>query len=201
MPQYDQHMPHYDQHMPQYNQHMPQYNQQIQQQYNQHMPQYDQYMPQYNQQTQQHGRQLAQQGQPTTSHIQTNSELGQKYSHLSPPVDHCLVCKSRKRVYKALGVKTCHSCFIFFRNAVQEKREFQCKAPKGNCKIIYDSLKCSHCRFQKCLAVGMDKSRVIIRSITNKCLVCGAWYQVSNRHGALVCNPCDQFSRRYVSRD
>ncbi|KAI6244193.1 Elongator complex protein 3 [Aphelenchoides fujianensis] len=50
----------------------------------------------------------------------------------------------------------CNGCKTFFRRVLIENRTYSCKG-NGNCPIDIDSrCSCRHCRFKKCLEVGMD---------------------------------------------
>ena len=62
------------------------------------------------------------------------------------------------------GVKTCGGCNFFFRRSIQTKTHYICiyaNSEKCNkCVIGSDFPKCKHCRFQKCLKVGMQKDMI-----------------------------------------
>ncbi|GAA55561.1 nuclear hormone receptor family member nhr-25, partial [Clonorchis sinensis] len=72
--------------------------------------------------------------------------------HLS--CERCPICGDRVSGYH-YGLPTCESCKGFFKRTVQNKKEYHC-TEQGNCVIDRIHRKrCAHCRFQKCLAVGM----------------------------------------------
>ncbi|GMR32052.1 hypothetical protein PMAYCL1PPCAC_02247 [Pristionchus mayeri] len=54
------------------------------------------------------------------------------------------------------NVESCNGCKTFFRRVVMENRTYSCKE-SGHCDINKDRrCSCRHCRFKKCLRVGMD---------------------------------------------
>ncbi|KAF8384058.1 nhr-17 [Pristionchus pacificus] len=54
------------------------------------------------------------------------------------------------------NVESCNGCKTFFRRVVMENRTYSCK-DNGHCDINKDRrCSCRHCRFKKCLRVGMD---------------------------------------------
>ncbi|KRZ51884.1 Nuclear hormone receptor family member nhr-25 [Trichinella nativa] len=68
--------------------------------------------------------------------------------------DCCPVCGDKVSGYH-YGLLTCESCKGFFKRTVQNKKVYQCSADQ-NCPIDKTCRKrCPHCRFQKCLKVGM----------------------------------------------
>ncbi|CAD5227237.1 unnamed protein product [Bursaphelenchus xylophilus] len=57
-------------------------------------------------------------------------------------------------------VVSCRPCSAFFRRTVVLKRNFTCKL-KGNCPINKNIRSiCSHCRFKKCVSLGMSKHNI-----------------------------------------
>uniref|UniRef100_A0A5S6R216 Nuclear receptor domain-containing protein n=1 Tax=Trichuris muris TaxID=70415 RepID=A0A5S6R216_TRIMR len=68
--------------------------------------------------------------------------------------DSCPVCGDKVSGYH-YGLLTCESCKGFFKRTVQNKKVYQCSAEQ-NCPVDKTCRKrCPHCRFQKCLKVGM----------------------------------------------
>ncbi|KAF8371958.1 hypothetical protein PRIPAC_78387, partial [Pristionchus pacificus] len=60
------------------------------------------------------------------------------------------------------GVESCNGCKTFFRRVVMENRTYSCKE-SGRCEISKDRrCSCRHCRFKKCLRVGMDVSELTV---------------------------------------
>ncbi|KAI6205343.1 hypothetical protein M3Y94_00781400 [Aphelenchoides besseyi] len=85
----------------------------------------------------------------------TNSRKKQKESEKFLPGQKCAVCGDA-----AIGIHyscyCCVGCKIFFRRVLMENRSYSCKG-NGNCPIdINTRCSCRHCRFKKCLDVGMD---------------------------------------------
>jgi len=71
------------------------------------------------------------------------------------PGEPCVVCGDA-----ASGIHynacVCNGCKTFFRRVIIENRTYSCKR-NGNCPIDKDMrCSCRHCRFKKCLKVGMD---------------------------------------------
>uniref|UniRef100_A0A1I7YCV4 Nuclear receptor n=1 Tax=Steinernema glaseri TaxID=37863 RepID=A0A1I7YCV4_9BILA len=58
------------------------------------------------------------------------------------------------------GVSSCNGCKTFFRRVVLENRTYSCKGD-GNC-LVDKRMRCGcrHCRYKKCVAVGMDRSEL-----------------------------------------
>ncbi|CAJ0577405.1 unnamed protein product, partial [Mesorhabditis spiculigera] len=77
------------------------------------------------------------------------------------PGEPCVVCGDTASGIH-YGVSSCNGCKTFFRRVVIENRTYSCKN-KGDC-VIDKSMRCScrHCRFKKCLRVGMDRSELNI---------------------------------------
>ncbi|XP_076309115.1 vitamin D3 receptor-like isoform X2 [Tachypleus tridentatus] len=74
----------------------------------------------------------------------------------------CKVCGDRAKSYHFGGL-SCDSCKAFFRRSVQCSgyKNFQCPY-RRTCEITISSRKCCQfCRFQKCVAIGMEKSWVM----------------------------------------
>ncbi|XP_076345191.1 thyroid hormone receptor beta-like isoform X1 [Tachypleus tridentatus] len=83
-------------------------------------------------------------------------------SSLSRHQKVCGVCGDRSKSYHFGGI-SCDSCKAFFRRSVQNEgyKHFHCPY-EGKCDITISSRKCcQYCRFQKCLAIGMEKGWVM----------------------------------------
>ncbi|XP_071809533.1 retinoic acid receptor alpha-like isoform X1 [Asterias amurensis] len=81
-----------------------------------------------------------------------------------PDNDLCLPCKvcGDKSSGFHYGVMACEGCKGFFRRSIQKKIDYKCHF-SGNCAIErINRNRCQHCRFKKCLAVGMSKESVRI---------------------------------------
>ncbi|XP_003731188.2 nuclear receptor subfamily 1 group D member 1 [Strongylocentrotus purpuratus] len=73
----------------------------------------------------------------------------------------CKVCGDKSSGFH-YGVMACEGCKGFFRRSIQKKMEYKCHF-SGNCPIErVNRNRCQHCRFRKCLAVGMSKESVRI---------------------------------------
>ncbi|XP_072172181.1 retinoic acid receptor alpha-like [Diadema setosum] len=73
----------------------------------------------------------------------------------------CKVCGDKSSGFH-YGVMACEGCKGFFRRSIQKKMEYKCHFT-GNCPIErVNRNRCQHCRFRKCLAVGMSKESVRI---------------------------------------
>ncbi|XP_041472042.1 nuclear receptor subfamily 1 group D member 2-like [Lytechinus variegatus] len=73
----------------------------------------------------------------------------------------CKVCGDKSSGFH-YGVMACEGCKGFFRRSIQKKMEYKCHF-SGNCQIErVNRNRCQHCRFRKCLAVGMSKESVRI---------------------------------------
>ncbi|VDD89735.1 unnamed protein product [Enterobius vermicularis] len=91
--------------------------------------------------------------------------------HFSILGEPCVVCGDAASGIH-YGVSSCNGCKTFFRRVIIENRTYSCKQ-SGDCPIDKDMrCSCRHCRFKKCLRVGMDRTgfsfsfRVVICSVT-----------------------------------
>lgn len=85
------------------------------------------------------------------------SQLHEVYWYDNPEktID-CAVCNapSSGRHY---GVFTCEGCKCFFNRTVRYKLSYTCES-SGNCRIDRQNrTQCQHCRFEKCVQVGMRR--------------------------------------------
>ncbi|KAE9550383.1 hypothetical protein FO519_006401 [Halicephalobus sp. NKZ332] len=75
-----------------------------------------------------------------------------------PPGTLCIVCEDLA-TGNHYNVASCSGCKTFFRRAVNN-RTFACIG-NGNCPVNKDvRCACRHCRFRKCLEVGMNKNAI-----------------------------------------
>ncbi|XP_022688542.1 ecdysone receptor-like [Varroa jacobsoni] len=75
----------------------------------------------------------------------------------------CLVCADRASGYH-YNALTCEGCKGFFRRSITRKARYQCKYG-GQCEMdMYMRRKCQHCRFRKCISVGMRPDCVVPES-------------------------------------
>ncbi|XP_070201916.1 retinoic acid receptor RXR-alpha-B-like isoform X3 [Littorina saxatilis] len=71
----------------------------------------------------------------------------------------CLVCGDRASGYH-YSVFSCEGCKGFFKRTVQKNLGYSCK-DTGNCIINkFTRNSCQHCRFNKCISMGMKKEAV-----------------------------------------
>lgn len=72
-----------------------------------------------------------------------------------PEGELCAVCSDRATGYH-YGVASCNGCKTFFRRTIVSEHTFVCQY-QGNCDVNKNvRCACRHCRFNKCVAVGMD---------------------------------------------
>lgn len=75
------------------------------------------------------------------------------------PGEPCVVCGDAASGIH-YGVSSCNGCKTFFRRVIIENRTYSCKQ-SGECPIDKDMrCSCRHCRFKKCLRVGMDRAEL-----------------------------------------
>ncbi|CAF0720195.1 unnamed protein product [Brachionus calyciflorus] len=85
--------------------------------------------------------------------------LNQKPNNKNTPFIECVVCQD-KSSGKHYGQYTCEGCKSFFKRSVRRNLTYQCRSSK-NCPIDqYHRNQCQHCRFKKCLRMGMKKEAV-----------------------------------------
>ncbi len=71
----------------------------------------------------------------------------------------CVVCYD-KSSGKHYGQYTCEGCKSFFKRSVRRNLTYQCRSMK-NCPIDqHHRNQCQHCRFKKCLSMGMKREAV-----------------------------------------
>ena len=71
----------------------------------------------------------------------------------------CVVCHD-KSSGKHYGQFTCEGCKSFFKRSVRRNLTYQCRGNK-NCPIDqHHRNQCQHCRFKKCLKMGMKREAV-----------------------------------------
>lgn len=71
----------------------------------------------------------------------------------------CVVCHD-KSSGKHYGQFTCEGCKSFFKRSVRRNLTYQCRGSK-NCPIDqHHRNQCQHCRFKKCLKMGMKREAV-----------------------------------------
>ncbi|KAL3094798.1 hypothetical protein niasHS_006093 [Heterodera schachtii] len=76
-----------------------------------------------------------------------------------PEGELCAVCSDRATGYH-YGVASCNGCKTFFRRTIVSEHSFVCQY-SGNCDVTKNvRCACRHCRFAKCVAVGMDAKAI-----------------------------------------
>ncbi|CAG2100068.1 unnamed protein product [Medioppia subpectinata] len=92
-------------------------------------------------------------------------ELTTRNKNMSTTSDRaCLVCGDRTVSGTHFGAITCESCKAFFRrNALNNQNKYVCISA-GNCKIDVETrIYCKKCRLDKCFAIGMKSSLIIVK--------------------------------------
>ena len=89
---------------------------------------------------------------------ESTSKPGSKRSRV------CLICDGPTETFHLnYGISSCFSCRAFFRRVVQKgnSSKLKCKA-SDECQLAFDSQKkCRKCRFEKCVAAGMNADGVL----------------------------------------
>ncbi|CAF0852628.1 unnamed protein product [Brachionus calyciflorus] len=77
----------------------------------------------------------------------------------------CKICGDRASGYH-YGVASCEGCKGFFRRSIQKQMQYKCMK-EGNCVIaLLNRNRCQHCRFKKCLQMGMSRECVRFSTTT-----------------------------------
>ncbi|CAI2347622.1 unnamed protein product [Caenorhabditis sp. 36 PRJEB53466] len=84
---------------------------------------------------------------------------GSSSANASQPEEVCFVCSDISTGYH-YGVPSCNGCKTFFRRTIMKNQTFQCQF-NGKCPVD-KSIRCAcrHCRFEKCIQVGMDRNAI-----------------------------------------
>ena len=86
----------------------------------------------------------------------------------------CLVCGDRASGYH-YSVFSCEGCKGFFKRTVQKNLLYSCK-DTGNCVINkFTRNSCQHCRFLKCISMGMKKEGVFLFVCVCVCVFVCVW--------------------------
>uniref|UniRef100_A0A915EAY2 Nuclear receptor domain-containing protein n=1 Tax=Ditylenchus dipsaci TaxID=166011 RepID=A0A915EAY2_9BILA len=92
--------------------------------------------------------------QATTSYLNKQRVKQESLKNFKPG-EPCVVCGDAASGIH-YSVWACNGCKTFFRRVVIENKTYSCKR-NGNCRIDKNMrCSCRHCRFRKCLKVGMD---------------------------------------------
>lgn len=112
--------------------------------------------------------------------ISNGSAVGQHTSSVdidSSNVGYCLVCGDLGSGYH-YSAFSCEGCKGFFKRTVQKNLTYRCKDASDCIINKFTRNSCQHCRFQRCLQVGMKReeifsSTVILNNLTgNELLQC-----------------------------
>ncbi|XP_032642677.1 nuclear receptor subfamily 1 group D member 1-like [Chelonoidis abingdonii] len=102
------------------------------------------------------------QSPPTQSRVATakqNSVTG-TFTKTGGMVLLCKVCGDIASGFH-YGVHACEGCKGFFRRSIQQNINYKMCVKNENCMIMrMNRNRCQHCRFKKCLAVGMSRDAV-----------------------------------------
>jgi hypothetical protein len=96
---------------------------------------------------------------PTPSSLATGS---------SSSVGLCKICGDKASGYH-YGVASCEGCKGFFRRSIQKNMSYKCMKDGACVILLLNRNRCQHCRFKKCLEMGM--SRECVRFSAAKSLV------------------------------
>ncbi|ETN87251.1 zinc finger, C4 type [Necator americanus] len=78
----------------------------------------------------------------------------------------CAVCEMPSSGLH-FGVSCCRACAAFFRRTLSLKLKYKCRF-SGMCEVTQKKrYSCRHCRFQKCVKVGMRKEMVQMGNVQN----------------------------------
>ncbi|XP_043939797.1 nuclear receptor subfamily 1 group D member 2-like [Protopterus annectens] len=97
--------------------------------------------------------------QNTNSAAKLNS-AGGTFAKTGGMVLLCKVCGDVASGFH-YGVHACEGCKGFFRRSIQQNIHYKMCVKNENCLIVrMNRNRCQHCRFKKCLAVGMSRDAV-----------------------------------------
>uniref|UniRef100_A0A8C8SAQ7 Nuclear receptor subfamily 1 group D member 1 n=1 Tax=Pelusios castaneus TaxID=367368 RepID=A0A8C8SAQ7_9SAUR len=98
------------------------------------------------------------QSPPTQSRVSTVKQNG--VTKTGGMVLLCKVCGDIASGFH-YGVHACEGCKGFFRRSIQQNISYKMCVKSENCLIMrMNRNRCQHCRFKKCLAVGMSRDAV-----------------------------------------
>ncbi|XP_075771868.1 nuclear receptor subfamily 1 group D member 1-like isoform X2 [Pelodiscus sinensis] len=102
------------------------------------------------------------QSPPTQSRVTTAKQNGVTgtFTKTGGMVLLCKVCGDIASGFH-YGVHACEGCKGFFRRSIQQNISYKMCVKNENCMIMrMNRNRCQHCRFKKCLAVGMSRDAV-----------------------------------------
>ncbi|KAF8353973.1 nhr-1 [Pristionchus pacificus] len=101
----------------------------------------------------------------SSSHLRNDpAKLSPTYKRMAqrrkvPEGELCAVCSDLATGYH-YGVASCNGCKTFFRRTIVSEQTFICQY-NGNCDVNKNiRCACRHCRFNKCIQVGMDAKAI-----------------------------------------
>jgi len=71
----------------------------------------------------------------------------------------CKICGDRASGYH-YGVASCEGCKGFFRRSIQKQMTYKCMKDGACIILLLNRNRCQHCRFKKCIAMGMSRECV-----------------------------------------
>ncbi|GMS80033.1 hypothetical protein PENTCL1PPCAC_2208 [Pristionchus entomophagus] len=96
---------------------------------------------------------------PSSSKVTVCNPSRPSMAEKLPPGTLCVVCEDLA-TGNHYSVPSCNGCKTFFRRAVVNNRNFACMGNE-DCPVNKGvRCACRHCRFKKCLLVGMDKGSI-----------------------------------------
>uniref|UniRef100_A0A8C4WNZ9 Nuclear receptor subfamily 1 group D member 1 n=1 Tax=Gopherus evgoodei TaxID=1825980 RepID=A0A8C4WNZ9_9SAUR len=97
---------------------------------------------------------------PSSPKVAFQFPEGVRYPKTGGMVLLCKVCGDIASGFH-YGVHACEGCKGFFRRSIQQNINYKMCVKNENCMIMrMNRNRCQHCRFKKCLAVGMSRDAV-----------------------------------------
>ena len=86
-------------------------------------------------------------------------EAAQSSSVVPGSVGLCKICGDRASGYH-YGVASCEGCKGFFRRSIQKQMSYKCMKDGACIILLLNRNRCQHCRFKKCVEMGMSRECV-----------------------------------------
>ncbi|KAF5896390.1 nuclear receptor subfamily 1 group D member 1-like, partial [Clarias magur] len=107
-----------------------------------------------------HSTHITSSGQSTNSELLIGRRSCGAFTRSSGMVLLCKVCGDIASGFH-YGVHACEGCKGFFRRSIQQNISYKMCVKNENCLIVrMNRNRCQHCRFKKCLSVGMSRDAV-----------------------------------------
>ncbi|KAK3512471.1 hypothetical protein QTP70_014375 [Hemibagrus guttatus] len=104
--------------------------------------------------------QITSSGQSVNSQLLTGRRSCGAFTRPGGMVLLCKVCGDMASGFH-YGVHACEGCKGFFRRSIQQSISYKMCVKNENCLIVrMNRNRCQHCRFKKCLSVGMSRDAV-----------------------------------------